>query len=280
MGGPGRHPGAQGQLDQRRSRPRDPDPSCRATPGPGRGKARRRQGEYRSGDDPNAITQSAKRGESLFFSERLECFHCHGGFNFTGSVDYLGKGFAEVEFHNTGLYNLKDKFSYPEPNVGLYEFTQQDEDVGKFKAPTLRNIALTAPYMHDGSVATLEDAIEHYRLGGRTVKSGPNAGVGFDNPNKSEFVKSFELTAAERADLLAFLRSLTDRNVLTDRSLSDPGDRPQLPRLPRHSRRSMSFAAKSSRSISTTARFYVPRRGAGLHESDAPAVCHGISRTQ
>jgi cytochrome c peroxidase len=178
--------------------------------------------EYRRGDDPNAITQSAKRGEALFFSERLECFHCHGGFNFTGSVDYLGKGFAEVEFHNTGLYNRKGKFSYPEPNVGLYEFTQQEEDIGKFKAPTLRNIALTAPYMHDGSVATLEDAIEHYRVGGRTVKAGPNAGVGFDNPNKSEFVKSFELTAVERADLLAFLRSLTDRNVLTDRSLSDP----------------------------------------------------------
>lgn len=178
--------------------------------------------EYRRGDDPNAITESAKRGEALFFSERLECFHCHGGFNFTGSVDYLGKGFAEVEFHNTGLYNRQGKFSYPEPNVGLYEFTHQEEDVGKFKAPTLRNIALTAPYMHDGSVATLEDAIEHYRVGGRTVKSGPNTGIGFDNPNKSEFVKSFELTAAERADLLAFLRSLTDRNVLTDPLLGDP----------------------------------------------------------
>lgn len=178
--------------------------------------------EYRRGDDPNAISESAKRGEALFFSERLECFHCHGGFNFTGSVDYLGKGFAEVEFHNTGLYNRNGKFSYPEPNVGLYEFTHQEEDVGKFKAPTLRNIALTAPYMHDGSIATLDEAIEHYRVGGRTVKSGPNAGIGFENPNKSEFVKSFELSASEKADLLAFLRSLTDRSLLADRSLSDP----------------------------------------------------------
>jgi len=184
--------------------------------------------EYRRGDDPNAISASAKRGEALFFSERLECFHCHGGFNFTGSVDYLGKGFAEVEFHNTGLYNRKGKFSYPEPNVGLYEFTQQEEDIGKFKAPTLRNIALTAPYMHDGSVATLEDAIEHYRVGGRTIQSGPNAGVGFDNPNKSEFIKSFELTPAEKQDLLAFLRGLTDQSMLTNPALADPW-RPAVP---------------------------------------------------
>ena len=110
---------------------------------------------YRNGDDANAISESAKRGEALFFSERLECFHCHGGFNLTGTVDYLDKGLAEVEFHNTGLYNLKGKFSYPPPNLGLYEFTHQEEDVGKFKAPTLRNIAVTAPYMHDGSIRTL-----------------------------------------------------------------------------------------------------------------------------
>ena len=177
---------------------------------------------YRNGDDSNAISESAKRGEALFFSERLECFHCHGGFNFTGSVDYLDKGFAEVEFHNTGLYNLKGPLSYPAPNLGLYNFTHQDEDVGKFKAPTLRNIALTAPYMHDGSVATLEDAIDHYSAGGRTVQSGPNAGVGADNPNKSEFVKHFDLTAGERNDVLEFLKALTDTTVLVDPALSDP----------------------------------------------------------
>jgi cytochrome c peroxidase len=177
---------------------------------------------YRRGDDPEAISESAKRGEALFFSERLECFHCHGGFNLTGTVDYLDKGFAEVEFHNTGLYNLKGKFSYPPPNLGLYEFTHQEEDIGKFKAPTLRNIAVTAPYMHDGSIRTIEEVIDHYRSGGRTVRTGPNAGVGFENPNKSEFVKRFELSDAEKEDLVAFLRSLTDQTVLTDPSLSNP----------------------------------------------------------
>ena len=177
---------------------------------------------YRLGDDPNAVTESAKRGEALFFSERLECFHCHGGFNFTGTVDYLDKGFAEVEFHNTGLYNLKGKFSYPQPNLGLYEFTHDEQDTGKFKAPTLRNIAVTAPYMHDGSVKTLSDAVDHYRSGGRTIKTGPNAGIGAQNPNKSEFIKRFALSSQEKDDLISFLKSLTDESVLTDPALSDP----------------------------------------------------------
>ena len=177
---------------------------------------------YRRGDDPNAISESAKRGEALFFSERLECFHCHGGFTFTGSVDYYGKGFAEIEFHNTGLYNLSGKFSYPEPNLGLYNFTGNPEDVGKFKAPTLRNIAVTAPYMHDGSIATLSEAIDHYAAGGRKIEIGPNAGDGSANPNKSEFVKAFELSPGEKADLLEFLNSLTDETLLRNPALSNP----------------------------------------------------------
>ena len=178
---------------------------------------------YRRGDDPNAISLSAKRGEALFFSERLECFHCHGGINFTTTIDYFDKGFPEIEFHNTGLYNLKGKYSYPQPNVGLYEFTQNEEDIGKFKAPTLRNIAVTAPYMHDGSVKTLSEAIDHYAAGGRTISTGVNAGVGADNPNKSEFVKPIALSVQDKKDLVAFLRSLTDDELLTNPTVTDPG---------------------------------------------------------
>ena len=177
---------------------------------------------YARGGDPNAIAESAKRGELLFFGEKLECFHCHGGFNFTGTVDYFQKGLPEVEFHNTGLYNLKGKTSYPVPNTGIYEFTQNLDDVGKFKAPTLRNVMLTAPYMHDGSVKTIDDVIDHYGAGGRTIKSGPLAGVGAENPNRSDFVQGFELTAEERKDLHAFLESLTDKSFLTDPALSNP----------------------------------------------------------
>jgi cytochrome c peroxidase len=177
---------------------------------------------YSRGDDPNAISVSAKRGEALFFSERTECFHCHGGFNFTGSVDYFDKGFAEVEFHNTGLYNIKGPTNYPEANTGLYQLTHDEGDVGRFRAPTLRNIAVTAPYMHDGSIRTLEGVIDHYAAGGRTIKSGPLAGVGADNPNKSEFIKRFELSRQEKRDLVEFLETLTDDSFLHDAKLSDP----------------------------------------------------------
>jgi cytochrome c peroxidase len=170
----------------------------------------------------SAISASARRGEALFFSEKTECFHCHGGFNFTGTVNYVGKGFVEVEFHNTGLYNIDGQGAYPAPNTGVHAVSNDPLDMGKFKAPTLRNVAVTAPYMHDGSVATLEAAIEHYNAGGRTLRGGPHAGVGADSPLKSEFLKPMELTVQEKRDLVAFLRSLTDSTFLRDPRFSNP----------------------------------------------------------
>ncbi|MEM7018458.1 MAG: MbnH family di-heme enzyme, partial [Pseudomonadota bacterium] len=104
---------------------------------------------YLQGDE-TALSDSAKRGMNLFLSERLECFHCHGGFNFTDSTDHVNVGVQTVAFHNTGLYNLDDAGTYPSDNTGVYELTHKPEDMGHFKAPTLRNIAVTAPYMHDG----------------------------------------------------------------------------------------------------------------------------------
>jgi cytochrome c peroxidase len=171
---------------------------------------------YRYGDE-NAISPAAKRGELLFASERLECFHCHGGLNFSGPVVYQGKTLREAEFHNTGLYNLDGKGAYPADNTGLYELTQRPADMGRFKAPTLRNIALTAPYMHDGSVKTLDEVIDHYAAGGRAAagNSGPS-------PLKSAFVKGFTLTRRERADLLAFLHSLTDEQFIRNPRFANP----------------------------------------------------------
>ncbi len=153
---------------------------------------------------------------------KTECFHCHGGFTFAGGADYEGKGFSEIEFHNTGLYNIDGKGGYPPRNTGVAEVSGNPEDMGKFKAPTLRNIAVTAPYMHDGSIATLEEVIEHYNAGGRTVHDGPYAGVGGDNPFKSEFIKPMDLTTQEKQDLVAFLRSLTDSTFLRDSRFSNP----------------------------------------------------------
>jgi cytochrome c peroxidase len=177
---------------------------------------------YRTGADPGGISASAKRGEDIFFSERTECFHCHGGFNFTETVDHVGKGFLEIEFHNTGLYNLDEDGAYPPRNTGVHEVSDDPEDMGRFKAPSLRNIALTAPYMHDGSIATLHEVVRHYEAGGRTVADGPYKGVGANNPRKSQFVKAFTLTDQERADLVAFLESLTDTAFVTDPRHADP----------------------------------------------------------
>jgi cytochrome c peroxidase len=134
-----------------------------------------------------------------------------------------------VKFHNNGLYNVAGQFSFPWPNLGLYAHTKNPADVGKFKAPTLRNIALTAPYMHDGSIATLGEVVDHYAAGGHTIGHGPWAGVGHDNPAKDPLVHGFFMTPQNRADLIAFLETLTDEGVIHDPKFADPwtkGDRP------------------------------------------------------
>ena len=172
--------------------------------------------------DADAISASARRGLSLFFSERLECFHCHGGFNFSNAVDHDGNVFDQAEFHNNGLYNTDGRGAYPLDNTGLFESTGLESDMGRFKAPTLRNVALTAPYMHDGSLATLEQVLDHYARGGREIVTGPHAGDGATNPHKSSFISGFTLTAQERRDLLDFLHALTDTEFVTHPAFSDP----------------------------------------------------------
>lgn len=172
--------------------------------------------------DETAISESAKRGLALFNSERLECFHCHSGFALQDSVKFVGKALVETQFHNTGLYNVDGNGAYPAPNVGLFEFTEKPQDMGRFRVVTLRNVAVTAPYMHDGSVATLDEALDHYAAAGRTLADGPYAGVGSASPLKSGFLVGFTLSDDERADVKAFLESLTDEAFLTDPRFADP----------------------------------------------------------
>lgn len=172
---------------------------------------------YIQGVDANALSSSAKRGMELFFSERLECFHCHQGFAFSDSVRTRDTVFPELPFHNTNLYNADGLGSYPAVDEGLREFTGKPEDTGRFRSPTLRNIAVTAPYMHDGSIATLSEVLDHYAAGGmaRARGLGPS-------PYQSEFVRGFTLTPQEREDVLAFLESLTDTEFLEDPRHADP----------------------------------------------------------
>jgi len=172
--------------------------------------------------DADALTPAAERGMELFFSERLECFHCHGGFNFTDSTTHANSEISQVGFHNNGLYNLNETGAYPNDNTGLYDMTGQARDMGRFKAPSLRNISLTAPYMHDGSIASLPKVIEHYERGGRLIENGPYVGDGRLSPFRSEFVSGFELSDSDAQDLLEFLMSLTDESVLSAERWSDP----------------------------------------------------------
>lgn len=141
--------------------------------------------------DASAMSASAKRGEELFFNEVGDCFHCHGGYNFTDN-----------DFHNNGLSETSDD--------GRFAITQRERDKGKFKTPTLRNIAVTAPYMHDGRFATLEEVLDHYNAGGQ------------GHPNSDVLMRPLNMTDQEKQDLIEFLRELTDEQFLTDSTRSNP----------------------------------------------------------
>ena len=125
-------------------------------------------------------------------------------------------------FHDTGLYNLDPDGAYPATSQGLYDHTGRAADMGRFRAPTLRNIALTAPYMHDGSIVSLRGVIEHYAAGGRTIEAGPYRGVGRDNPHKSKRLQGFTMSRGEEDDLVAFLECLTDERFVTEPRFGAP----------------------------------------------------------
>ncbi len=178
-------------------------------------------GRYLQGDNA-ALSQPAKRGMELFFGERAECYHCHSGPHLTNSFRAKDSRLQGMQFFNNGLYDVDGQGAYPPDNPGLFEFTGKASDRGRFRVPPLRNVALTAPYMHDGSIATLGEVIDHYTAGGRNVTEGPFVGDGRANPNKDPLVRPFALTAEEKADLVAFLESLTDTAFTQDPRFSNP----------------------------------------------------------
>jgi cytochrome c peroxidase len=169
-----------------------------------------------------ALSASAMRGHAFFFEEKGECYHCHFGPELSSAYATADTRTRVIDFHNTGLYDVDGKGGYPAPNRGLFELTQKPGDMGFFRVPSLRNVALTAPYMHDGSMATLSDVLDFYAAGGREIPAGPHAGDGRANPHKDPLVRKFPLTAEEKADLLAFLESLTDTTLVTDERFSNP----------------------------------------------------------
>lgn len=146
-----------------------------------------RYDQYVNQKKENALTESEKRGKTIFF-DKVNCGNCHHGHNLTN-----------YEFANVGVH---EKYA----DRGRARITLDEKDDGKFRVPTLRNIALTAPYMHDGSIATLEEVIEHYIIGGK------------DHPNKDPRIQPINLTEADKVDLIHFFESLTDSAFINNQN--------------------------------------------------------------
>ena len=164
-------------------------------------------------DDQDALSPGAKRGMALFYSARIGCAQCHSGLNFSGPMRFRTHEHASAIYVNTGLYSVDGRGAYPHSDRGLFEVTHKPGDTGKFRVPSLRNVALTAPYMHDGSIATLGEVIDHYAQGGRQLPGGPSA----RNHLIDGRIRAFQLSAAEKDDLIAFLESLTDPQFIDTR---------------------------------------------------------------
>lgn len=142
-------------------------------------------------NDESALSEAEIRGMNLFMSSETKCESCHQLPLFTN-----------FEYENIGLYTIY-------ADSGRARITHLTEDRGKFKVPTLRNVEVSSPYMHDGSMQSLAEVVAHFNSGG------------VNHENQSGSVQSLALTNQEQEDLVAFLRSLTDQSFLTDPTLSE-----------------------------------------------------------
>ena len=179
-------------------------------------------------DDKQPLSPEAQAGFALFNSPRLACAECHRGFLLGGTVRTLNRQ-QVPEFFNTGAGGRPELASRTDlagragaqrahPDQGLAGHTGRAADVGKFRTPSLRNVALTAPYMHDGSLPNLDAVLDHYARGGHD----PALGRVGANPNLAAQMRGFALTRDERAQLLAFLNALTDERFVTTPEFADP----------------------------------------------------------
>ena len=135
----------------------------------------------KAGVSAHPMSEEAKRGREIFFTEKGNCTACH-----------VGANLADEKYHNLGI-----GMEQPEPDLGRLSVTQDARDTGAFKTPTVRNVALSAPYMHDGSMATLEEVVEWYDKGGHP------------NPHLSDKIRPLKLSPQEKAELVDFMKACT-----------------------------------------------------------------------
>lgn len=189
--------------------------------------------QYNYRNNKSALTASEIRGLNLFNGEVAECFHCHGGFNFT-DTSFHGGAKEEFFYHSNGIHDDAYYAGQPSNKRGLFDLTGLASDTGKFRAPSLRNIGVTYPYMHDGIFMcadannpdkpagtgktkidcardALTQVVEHYRSGGQahTLKD-------------STLIKPFTITNSQRDDMVNFLLALTDEEFLTNPKFASP----------------------------------------------------------
>ncbi len=142
-------------------------------------------------NNEGSLSASEERGRQLFIGSKARCFDCH-----------FMEDFTDDSFRNIGLFDGREL-----NDSGRYLITKNPMDIGKFKTPGLRNIALTAPYMHNGMFRTLEEVVDYYDNPYRTVKNPVNM--------DSLLLQPIGFTAREKKDLVAFLKTLTDRKYIT-----------------------------------------------------------------
>jgi len=169
--------------------------------------------------DKKAMNANARNGFKLFASKKLNCISCHLPPYFTFATQTNN---TDSIYANIGLYNVDGKNEYPQNDEGLSRITHQKSDNGKFKIPSLRNVMLTAPYMHDGSIATIEEVIDMYANGGRSINYGNYKGDGRLHQNKNKLITGFTLSVKEKQDLIEFLTSLTDSSIFYKQSFQNP----------------------------------------------------------
>jgi cytochrome c peroxidase len=163
------------------------------------------------------LSASEMRGLYLFLSDSLACSQCHEPPSFT-----LATKNSTIAYANTGLYNIAGLNIYPASDNGIIKYTGLSNDNGKYKIPSLRNLAFTAPYFHDGSAETLRQIIDIYAAGGRSIKNSPFSGNGSQNLLKDPRIRGFTLTERQKTDLLAFLYTLTDSSFIYKSNFQNP----------------------------------------------------------
>jgi len=213
---------------------------------------------YAAGDR-TALTVSQRRGFDIFRSGQARCFECHAL-----------PAFSSPDFKVIGVPKLDDEAE----DRGRGDMAGSPRLRGAFKVPTLRNVALTAPYMHNGRFATLEEVVDFYAKGG-----GP--GLGVPTPNLDDKIRRMDLTAQQRADLVAFMNALTDESALADSPRRVPSTLPVVGRLAHPARAAAArFNVGLGRKITPVVGEFVVNPGQSIQEAVDRAAPGSVVRVQ